>query len=270
MSYFTGRDTSVYHASFDCALGGPHGPLFPYAIPEDTFGLADADSHHSSPAMRSVPSWPEPRVKGSTDARTVDLAYLSIAEAGALFRRRELSPVELINALLDRSERLQETLVPYVTLTPELARQQARTAESSLLQGASTSPLLGIPIAYKDIVMTKSIRTTCGSALHEDWRPTVDAAVVEKCEAADAVMMGKLGTLSLPAAQPPGHLSPAQSLEPRMPRGLQRWRRAAWPLPGVGGHWPDTGVQSYRLLRHQSQAHLRPGQPLWHHHPIGR
>ena len=52
--------------------------------------------------------------------QTVDLAYLSIAEAGVLFRRRELSPVELVNALLERSERLQETLVPYVTLTPEL------------------------------------------------------------------------------------------------------------------------------------------------------
>jgi len=93
--------------------------------------------------------------------QTVDLAYLSIAEAGALFRRRELSPVELVNALLERSEQLQETLVPYVTLTPELARQQARTAESALLRGESASPLLGIPIAYKDIVMTRGIRR-CG------------------------------------------------------------------------------------------------------------
>src|SRR5688500_6433144 len=67
--------------------------------------------------------------------QTVDLAYLSIAEAGALFRRREISPVELVNALLERSERLQETLVSYVTLTPELARQQARTAESAVLRG---------------------------------------------------------------------------------------------------------------------------------------
>src|SRR5205085_11224923 len=124
----------------------------------------------------------------------VDLAYLSIAEAGALFRRRELSPVELVNALLERSERLQETLVPYVTLTPDLARQQARAAESALLQGESASPLLGIPIAYKDIVMTKGIRTTCGSALHLDWVPAQDAAVVEQWRAAGTVMLGKLTT----------------------------------------------------------------------------
>ena len=139
--------------------------------------------------------------------QTVDLAYLSIAEASALFRRRELSPVELVNALLARSERLQETLVPYVTLTPDVARQQARAAESALLQGASASPLLGIPIAYKDIVMTTGIRTTCGSALHADWRPAIDAAVVEQWRAAGAVMMGKLSTHEFAfGLQPPGHL----------------------------------------------------------------
>jgi Amidase len=139
--------------------------------------------------------------------QTIDLTYLSIAEAGALFRRRELSPVELVNALLERSEQLQETLVPYVTLTPDLARQQARAAESAFLQGESASPLLGIPIAYKDIVMTKGIRTTCGSALHAAWQPTIDAAVVEKWRAAGAVMMGKLSTHEFAfGLQPPGHL----------------------------------------------------------------
>jgi aspartyl-tRNA(Asn)/glutamyl-tRNA(Gln) amidotransferase subunit A len=162
--------------------------------------------------------------------QTVDLAYLSIAEAGALFRRRELSPVELVNALLDRSERLQETLVPYVTLTPELARQQARTAESAFLQGDSASPLLGIPIAYKDIVMTKGIRTTCGSALHEDWRPAIDAAVVEQWRAAGAVMMGKLSTHEFAfGLQPPGHmLKPARNpcrsyavVESRIKKGIE-------------------------------------------------
>src|SRR5438067_5759910 len=156
-------------------------------------------------------------------SQTVDLAYLSIAEAGALFRRRELSPVELVNALLERSERLQETLVPYVTLTPDLARQQARAAESALLQGESASPLLGIPIAYKDIVMTKGICTTCGSALHADWRPAIDAAVVEQWRVAGAVMMGKLSTPEFAfGLQPPGHLlKPA--LNPWNPDHVPGW-----------------------------------------------
>src|SRR5882672_2765768 len=167
---------------------------------------------HASDALGAVQSrvleWKEHPMP-----QTVDLAYLSIAEAGALFRRRELSPVELVNALLARSERLQETLVPYVTLTPELARQQARTAESAFLQGESASPLLGIPIAYKDIVMTKGIRTTCGSALHADWQPTIDAAVVEQWRAAGAIMMGKLSTHEFASGlQPPGHmLKPARN-----------------------------------------------------------
>src|SRR5262249_47638252 len=139
--------------------------------------------------------------------QTVDLAYLSIAEAGALFRRREISPVELVNALLHRVGRLREPFVPSAPLPPGQARQQARTAESALLRGESASPLLGIPIAYKDIVMTRGIRTTCGSALHEDWRPAIDAAVVEKWQAAGAVMMGKLSTHEFASGlQPPGHL----------------------------------------------------------------
>jgi aspartyl-tRNA(Asn)/glutamyl-tRNA(Gln) amidotransferase subunit A len=62
--------------------------------------------------------------------QSVDVAYLSIAEAGALFRNRELSPVELVNALYERTERVQETLVPYITPTPELALKEARHAAS--------------------------------------------------------------------------------------------------------------------------------------------
>jgi aspartyl-tRNA(Asn)/glutamyl-tRNA(Gln) amidotransferase subunit A len=141
--------------------------------------------------------------------QATELAYLSIREAGELFRRKELSPVELTEALLERTHRVQEKLVPYITLTPEIAIEQARRAEALFAKGGAetASPLLGIPIAYKDIVMTKGIRTTCGSAVHEDWLPEVDAAVVERWQGAGTVMLGKLSTHEFALGlQPPGHL----------------------------------------------------------------
>jgi len=67
-----------------------------------------------------------------------------------------------------------------VTFMPEQALEEARKAEVALLRGDDGSPLLGIPVAYKDIVMTKGVRTTAGSAVHEHWLPDVDAAVVER------------------------------------------------------------------------------------------
>lgn len=145
--------------------------------------------------------------------RTTELAYLGIAETGALFRRRELSPVELTQALIERTESVQDRLVPYVTPTPELALEQARAAEAALLRGDDASPLLGIPVGIKDIVMTKGIRTTCGSVLHEHWVPDVDAAVIERWRAAGTVMMGKLSTHEFTSGlQPPGHmLKPARN-----------------------------------------------------------
>jgi aspartyl-tRNA(Asn)/glutamyl-tRNA(Gln) amidotransferase subunit A len=138
---------------------------------------------------------------------SIDLAYLGIAEASELFRKRELSPVELVNALYERDGPLQNTYVPYITQTTELALKEARAAEDALLRGDSSSPLLGIPVAYKDIVMTKGIRTTCGSAVHEQWVPDIDAAVVESWRAAGAVMMGKLNTHEFAfGIQGPSHL----------------------------------------------------------------
>ncbi len=145
--------------------------------------------------------------------QAADLAYLGIAEAGELFRRRELSPVELTQALIERTERVQDKFVPYVTLTPEIALGQARAAEAAILRGDDASPLLGVPVAIKDIVMTRGVRTTCGSALHESWVPDVDAAVVERWRAAGAVMMGKLSTHEFALGlQPPEHvLRPARN-----------------------------------------------------------
>jgi aspartyl-tRNA(Asn)/glutamyl-tRNA(Gln) amidotransferase subunit A len=138
--------------------------------------------------------------------QSVDIAYLSISELATLYRSRELSPVEVARHLLDRAASLQSTLHAFITPTPEIAIQQANDAEAAILQGGTDRPLLGIPIAFKDIVTTKGVRTTCGSALHLNWIPDSDAAVVERWRSAGAVMLGKLATSEFAmGTQPPEH-----------------------------------------------------------------
>src|SRR5262245_46995478 len=150
----------------------------------------------SPPSPSTPPGWSSQRCheRGAFMVHAVDTSYMSIAELAALYRQRAVSPVEVTHHLLERAAGLQERLHAYITPTPELALAEARQAEATLLRGETTSPLLGIPVAYKDIVMTKGIRTTCGSALHLDWVPEQDAAVVEQWRAAGTVMLGKLTT----------------------------------------------------------------------------
>jgi aspartyl-tRNA(Asn)/glutamyl-tRNA(Gln) amidotransferase subunit A len=124
---------------------------------------------------------------------TAETTYLTAAEAARLFRSRQLSPVELTRAHLERIERLQPTLRAYLTATPEIALRAAAEAEAALLRG-DERPLLGIPLAYKDIYMTAGIRTTGGSELHLDYVPEITATTVTKLTAAGAVMLGKLHT----------------------------------------------------------------------------
>ncbi|HUP36371.1 MAG TPA: amidase [Candidatus Limnocylindria bacterium] len=132
--------------------------------------------------------------------------YLSIAELAARYRRKELSPVEVTRALLDRVERLDGTLNAYVTLTAERALTDARAAEAALRQGRSPSPLLGVPVGYKDLYATRGIRTTAGSALLADWVPDADCTCVARLQGAGAVMIGKLITHEFALGiQFPGH-----------------------------------------------------------------
>src|SRR5918999_2033825 len=105
-------------------------------------------------------------------APALDLAYLTAADAAALFRTRELSPVDLTLACLERIEALQPVLRAYVTVTPEIALREARAAEAAILRG-DDRPLLGVPVAYKDIYMTGGVRTTGGSMLYEQYVPEI-------------------------------------------------------------------------------------------------
>lgn len=128
----------------------------------------------------------------------VPLAFASIAQIARLYRRRKLSPVELTKYLLQRISRLNPQLNAFITVTEELALQQARRAESELFRKAGGSksrrdrgPLQGIPISLKDNIFTAGIRTTAGSAVLRNFIPQQDAPVVTSLQAAGAVILGK-------------------------------------------------------------------------------
>ncbi len=120
------------------------------------------------------------------------LHYLTIGEASRLIRDRELSPVELTRAFLERIEALDSQLHAYITVTGEHALRQARTAEAAILQGDYRGPMHGIPIALKDLYGTRGIRTTAHSHILKDWVPDEDATTVSRLYEAGAVMLGKL------------------------------------------------------------------------------
>jgi aspartyl-tRNA(Asn)/glutamyl-tRNA(Gln) amidotransferase subunit A len=122
-----------------------------------------------------------------------DLCYLTLAEASRALRRKDCSPVELTNACLERIGKLDSRLHSFITLTEELALRQAKEAERELLSGKDRGPLHGIPIALKDLYMTRGIRTTCHSAVLENWIPDYDATATAKLREAGAILLGKLG-----------------------------------------------------------------------------
>ena len=109
-----------------------------------------------------------------------DLCYLSAIELRTLYQKREMSPVEVTQAVLNRIERLNPGLNAFITVTPERALKQARAAEGAFRQSGSQAPLAGIPGSLKDLTATKGIRTTRGSLLYKDWVPDYDAPVAER------------------------------------------------------------------------------------------
>jgi len=120
------------------------------------------------------------------------LTSLSIASAGELLAAGELSPVELTQAHLEHIQQLDPQLNCFITLTPELALQQAHQAEREIQAGACRGPLHGIPLALKDLFETAGVRTTAGSSFFTENLPDQDASVVGRLRKAGMVLLGKL------------------------------------------------------------------------------
>jgi aspartyl-tRNA(Asn)/glutamyl-tRNA(Gln) amidotransferase subunit A len=124
-----------------------------------------------------------------------DVVYLTAGELSERYRRRRLSPVDVIEAHLRRIEKLDPKLGSYITVTADSARRAALEAEQRLKANRPASDLDGVPFAPKDIFATKGVRTTHGSKLGAENVPTQTATAVARLEAAGAVMLGKLNLL---------------------------------------------------------------------------
>jgi amidase len=109
-------------------------------------------------------------------------------------RARRLSAREVTDAYISQIERVNPAINAIVTFVPERACAQARAIDESLASGGDPGPLAGLPLAHKDLVPTRGVRTTFGSRIFQDFVPEVDALIVERLREAGAIMLGKTNT----------------------------------------------------------------------------
>ncbi len=120
------------------------------------------------------------------------LPYLPVSKLSGLIESKEVSPVEVTQAYLERIESVDAKLNSYITVCGEEALNAARQAEGAILKGSYLGPMHGIPMSVKDQIYTKGIRTTAGSTILWDFFPEEDATVVTNLKKAGAVLLGKL------------------------------------------------------------------------------
>ena len=120
----------------------------------------------------------------------MELYELTIHEAQELLRRGEISAVELTQAVIERIVEVDNQVKAYLTVTPESALEQAQKADRRRAAGED-HPLLGVPLAIKDVICTKGVVTTCGSKILEDFIPPYNATVIEHLRRQGAVILGK-------------------------------------------------------------------------------
>src|SRR5205085_6146554 len=123
-----------------------------------------------------------------------ELCFTPATRLASLIRRRQVSPLEVTRAVLDRIARVNPALNAYCTIAADQAVAAARRATRALTGRAALGPLHGIPVSIKDLTPTKGIRTTWGSKIFEDHVPEHDALIVQRLKAAGAIVVGKTNT----------------------------------------------------------------------------
>ena len=121
----------------------------------------------------------------------MDLTSLNITQIRDLLTQKKASAEELVRAHFDRIERKDREVHAFLTLSPERAYKQAKRIDGLIAQAEPLPPLAGVPLAIKDVILTRGVRTTCGSKILENYVPPYDATAVERLEAAGAAILGK-------------------------------------------------------------------------------
>jgi aspartyl-tRNA(Asn)/glutamyl-tRNA(Gln) amidotransferase subunit A len=217
-----------------------------------------------------------------TDAN--ELCRMDTVTLARRIRAKELSPVKVIEAVLGRLERLDPVLHAFTTVTADDARAEARRIKQDIAAGREVGPLAGVPTGVKDLICTKGVRTASGCYAYADFVPDEDDVVVERINAAGAIVIGKTqvpefgysGTGQTPLAEPtanPWRLdrtsggSSAGSAR-RWRLGLARFRSAATaagrsafgellrPMRCQGDDGPGAAVSGY-------QGRALPGVSSW-------
>ena len=152
------------------------------------------------------------------------ISYLSLSEVGERIRVGQLSSNDVTRCILDRIRR-HSGLHAYLTVLEESATRAAKGADEEIRAGRWRGPLHGVPVAVKDLCQTKGVLTTCASRVMRDWRPEASATVVERLEAAGAILVGKLNLTEFAVAW----------YHPELPTPLNPWDTALWPGASSSG-----------------------------------
>ena len=189
-----------------------------------------------------------------------EIPFLSAVELGELLREREVSPVEATEAYLARIQEVEPKTNAYITVCGDEALAAARQAESEIAGGNYRGVLHGVPVAVKDQIHTRGIRTTIASRVRSEYIPDEDATVVTRLKEAGAVLLGKLNMAEMALGDPMNSAfrPSSQPVGPDpQPRHLQHRLRGSdgcFPLRHLFG-------RGYRRLHPTSRRQLRTGRP---------
>jgi amidase len=160
------------------------------------------------------------------------LCFLSLSELSNAIRKREVTSVEATRAVLARIRELNPKLRAYLTVMDDSALRQAEAADKEIAAGQYRGPLHGVPVAVKDLCWTKGVLTTCASKVLRDFRPDSNATIVDRFDAAGAVLLGKLHLTEFAMAW----------YHPEIPGPLNPWNPKLWPGASSSGSGAATAA----------------------------